>query len=102
LPSDNEFIRILSWPRGNRKIKCAGCGRKSTEIYDVSEWAVRDLPWSESRTIVFIEVYRITCPDCGVKQEKVPLLRSPMPDLPMWRTSGLISRLAKPWCLRAV
>jgi transposase len=102
LPSDNEFTRILSWPgyrvyrheideraktlklwvrrkRGNRKIECAGCGRKFAEIYDVSERSVRDLPWSEFRVTVFIEVYRVKCPDCGVKREKVPLLPGKAP-----------------------
>jgi transposase len=102
LPTDNEFTRILSWPgyrvyrhainekaktlklwvrrkRGNRKIECCGCGRKFTEICDIGERAVRDLPWSEFRTAVFIEVYRVQCPDCGVKREKVPLLPSKAP-----------------------
>lgn len=65
--------------RGNRKIECGGCGRKFTQIYDVGERAVRDLPWSEFRVTVFIEVYRVKCPDCGVKREKVPLLPSKAP-----------------------
>ena len=102
MPTDNEFTRILSWPgyrvyrheinekaktlklwvrrkRGNRKIECCGCGRKFTEICDIGERAVRDLPWSEFRTTVFMEVYRVQCPDCGVKREKVPLLPSKAP-----------------------
>jgi transposase len=33
---------------------------------------VRDLPWGEYRTTVIIEVYRVCCPQCGVKVEKVP------------------------------
>ncbi len=65
--------------RGNRKIECSGCGRKFTQIYDIGERAVRDLPWSEFRVTVFIEVYRVKCPDCGVKREKVPLLPSKAP-----------------------
>jgi hypothetical protein len=40
---------------------------------------VRDLPWSEFKTAVHIEVYRVKCPDCGVKVEKVPLLPSKAP-----------------------
>ena len=28
---------------------------------------------------VFVEVYRVKCPDCGVKREKVPLLPSKAP-----------------------
>jgi transposase len=102
LPTDNEFTRILQWPgyrvyrqtidekkktldlwvrrkRGNRKLECSGCGRKFTDAYDCSERAVRDLPWSEFRSTVHIEVYRVKCPDCGVKVEKVPLLPSKAP-----------------------
>jgi transposase len=102
LPTDNEFTRILQWPgyrvyrqeineknkmlklwvrrkRGNRKLECSGCGRKFTKAYDANERAVRDLPWSEFQTTVFIEVYRVDCPDCGVKVEKVPLLPSKAP-----------------------
>jgi len=102
LPTDNEFTRILQWPgyrvyrhtidekrktlelwvrrkRGNRKLECAGCGRKFEDAYDVNERAVRDLPWSSFTTTVHIEVYRVKCPDCGVRVEKVPLLPSKAP-----------------------
>ena len=102
MPSDNEFTRILDWPgycvyrqaiheenktlelwvrrkRGNRKLECSGCGRKFTEAYDSNERAVRDLPWSEFRVTVHIEVYRVNCPECGLKVEKVPLLPSKAP-----------------------
>ena len=102
MPTDNEFTRILQWPgyhvyrqqideknkrldlwvrrkRGNRKLECSGCGRKFTEAYDVRERQVRDLPWSTMKTTVDVEVYRVKCPDCGVKVEKVPLLPSKAP-----------------------
>jgi transposase len=65
--------------RGNRKLECSGCGRKFADAYDSNERAVRDLPWSEFRTTVHIEVYRVKCPVCGVKIEKVPLLPSKAP-----------------------
>jgi transposase len=65
--------------RGNRKLECSGCGRKFSDAHDCRERAVRDLPWSEFRTAVHIEVYRVKCPDCGVKVEKVPLLPSKAP-----------------------
>lgn len=97
MPTDNAFTRILSWPgyrvcrheideptktlklwvrrkRRGRKIECPGCGRKFTRVYDVSERPVRDLPWGEFQTTVFLGVRRVNCPDCGVKQEKVPQL----------------------------
>ena len=102
MPNDNEFTRILQWPgyrvyrqkidennkvlelwvrrkRGNRKLACSGCGRKFADAYDSNERAVRDRPWSGFRTTVHIEVYRVKCPDCGVKVEKVPLLPSKAP-----------------------
>ena len=102
MPTDNEFTRILQWPgyrvyqhkideknkilelwvrrkRGNRKLECSGCGRKFEEAYDSNERAVRDLPWSAFKTTVHIEVYRVPCPDCGVRIEKVPLLPSKAP-----------------------
>jgi transposase len=46
---------------------------------EVYEREVRDLPWSEYRTTVVIELYRVRCPDCGIKAEKVPLLPSKAP-----------------------
>ena len=79
----NEETKALKlWirrKRGNRKLECSGCGRKFTQIYDVSERAVRDLPWSSYTATVFIEIYRVQCPDCGVRREKVPLLPSKAP-----------------------
>lgn len=102
MATDNEFTRILQWPgyrvyrqeideknktldlwvrrkRGNRKLECSGCGRKISDAHDCRERAVRDLPWCEFRTAVHIEVYRVKCPDCGVKVERVPLLPSKAP-----------------------
>jgi transposase len=40
---------------------------------------VRDLPCMEFRTTVVVEVYRVFCPDCGIKMEKVPQLPSKAP-----------------------
>jgi transposase len=99
---DNEFTKILGWPgyrvyrheineaaktlrlwvrrkRGNRKLICSGCGRKFSEAHDYNEREVRDLQWGEYRTTVVIEVYRVCCPQCGVKVEKVPQLPSKAP-----------------------
>ena len=102
MATDRDFTRILDWPgyrvyqheidekaktlklwirrkRGNRRLECSGCGRKFTQIYDTGERAVRDLPWSGFTATVFVEVYRVHCPDCGVKREKVPLLPGKAP-----------------------
>jgi len=99
---ENDWTRVLGWPgyrvyqheinepaktlklwvrrkRGNRKLVCSGCGRKFADAYDSYEREVRDLPWSEYRTTVVVELYRVRCPDCGIKAEKVPLLPSKAP-----------------------
>ena len=100
--TDNEFTRILQWPgyrvyrheidernrilelwvrrkRGNRKLECSGCGRRFDDAHDCRERAVCELPWSEFKTAVHIEVYRVKCPNCGVRVEKVPHLPSKAP-----------------------
>jgi len=97
--SASEWTKILGWPgyrvyrseinedsktvrlwvrgkRGNRKLVCSGCGQAVKEIADVYEREVRDLPCFEYRTTVVIELYRVRCPRCGVRAEKVPLLPS--------------------------
>ena len=99
---ENEYTKILDWPgyrvyryeideaaktlrlwvprkRGNRLLICSGCGRKVTEAHDFYEREVRDLPWRKYQTTVIIELYRVCCPQCGVKVEKVPQLPSKAP-----------------------
>lgn len=65
--------------RGNRRLICSGCGRGIGEPADVTEREVRDLPCFEYRTTVAIELYRVRCPDCGLKIEKVDQLPSKAP-----------------------
>jgi transposase len=65
--------------RGNRRLICSGCGRRIEEAADVTEREVRDLPWSEYRATVVIELYRLRCPNCGLKTEKVDQLPSKAP-----------------------
>ena len=79
---DEEQKRIKLWvrrKRGNRWLVCSGCGRKIGEPADVTQREVRDLPCFEYRTTVVIELYRVRCPDCGLKIEKVPQLPSKAP-----------------------
>lgn len=65
--------------RGNRKLICSGCGRKIAEPADVTQREVRDLPCFEYRTVVVIELFRVRCPTCGLKIEKVDQLPSKAP-----------------------
>ena len=99
---DNDWTKILGWPGyrvyraeideaakalklwvrrkpGNRRIVCSGCGRRVSEIREVYEREVRDLACFEYQTTVVLERYRVRCPDCGVKAEKVEQLPSQAP-----------------------
>ena len=74
--------RLRLWVRRVRRRRaliCSGCGRRVREVVDASEREVRDLPWGEYRTTVVVEVFRVRCPDCGVKIERVPQLPSKAP-----------------------
>jgi len=99
---DSDWTRILGWPgyrvyqqeideraktlklwvrrkSGNRKLVCSGCGRRVQKIHEVYEREVRDLPCFQFRTTVVIELYRVHCPDCGIKTERVEQLPSKAP-----------------------
>jgi transposase len=99
---ENDWSKILGWPgyrvyqfeinegaktlrlwvrrkRGNLKLVCSGCGRRVQEIHEIYEREVRDLPCFEFRTTVVIELYRVRCPDCGTKSERVEPLPSKAP-----------------------
>jgi len=99
---DTDLTKLLGWPgyrvyrheideeaktlklwvrrkRGHQKLVCSGCGRELATAHDTNEREVRDLPCMEFRTSVFVEVYRVCCPDCGIKVERVPQLPSKAP-----------------------
>jgi transposase len=99
---DSDWTRILGWPgyrvyqqeideqkktlrlwvrrkSGNCKLVCSGCGRRVTELHEVYEREVRDLPCFQFRTTVVIELYRVRCPNCGIKTERVEQLPSKAP-----------------------
>jgi transposase len=65
--------------RGTKKLICSGCGRHCGVIHDTTEREVRDLPWSEYRATVVVELHRVRCPDCGLKIERVVQLPSKAP-----------------------
>lgn len=99
---DNDWTKILGWPgyrvwrseineagkrlklwvrrkRGHQVLECSGCGRRVQGIAEVYEREVRDLACFEYLTTVVIELYRLKCPDCGLKAERVPQLPSKAP-----------------------
>ena len=99
---NSDWSRILGWPgyqvyqveideqakslrlrvrrkRGNRKLVCSGCGRRVSQIHEIYEREIRDLPCFQFRTTVVIELYRVRCPECGIKSERVESLPSKAP-----------------------
>jgi transposase len=99
---DSDWTKVLGWPgyrvfqseinekaktlklwvrrKGlNRKRVCSGCGRRVSEIHEVYEREVRDLPCFDYKTTVVVELYRLRCPDCGVKTERIEQLPSKAP-----------------------
>ena len=79
---DEEAKTLKLWvrrKRGHQKLVCSGCGRELERAHDTNEREVRDLPCMEFRTTVLVEVYRVCCPDCGIKVEKVPQLPTKAP-----------------------
>ena len=100
--TEREWTKILGWPGyrvyqheidepaktlklwvrrkgGNRQLVCSGCGERVRKIHEVYEREVRDLPCFEFCTTVVIELYRVRCPSCGIKTEKVEQLPSKAP-----------------------
>ena len=99
---NSDWTKILGWPgyrvhraeidegakalklwvrrkSGHRRLVCSGCGRRVSEIREVYEREVRDLACFEYQTKVVLELYRVRCPNCGVKAEKVEQLPSKAP-----------------------
>ena len=99
---DNDWTKVLGFPgyrvyqeeidekgkhlklwirrkRGNQVLICGCCGRRVHKIHEVYEREIRDLPCFEFKTTVVIELYRVNCPECGVKSEKVAQLPSKSP-----------------------
>ena len=99
---EQEWTKILGWPgyrvykyeinekkkklklwvrrkSGNQRLVCGGCGQRVQEVREIYEREVRDLPWGEYAVTVVIELYRVDCPRCGVKAEKVEALPSKAP-----------------------
>ncbi len=79
---DEPGKRLTLWvrrKRGNKKLTCSGCGQRVDAIHEICEREVRDLPVFEFRTTVVIELYRVRCPQCGPKIERVEQLPSKAP-----------------------
>ena len=81
---DEAGKKLKLWVRRKKaglKLICSGCGQHvpASRIQEISEREVRDLPCFEYSTTVVVETYRMKCPRCGFRAEKVPQLPSKAP-----------------------
>lgn len=78
---DEPAKKLRLWVRRKRGSPpvCSGCGRAVETLHEICEREVRDLPVFEFRAAVIIEFYRVRCPDCGPKMERVEQLPSKAP-----------------------
>jgi transposase len=81
---DEQGKKLKLWVRRKKsglKLICSGCGQHvpASAIHEVCEREVRDLPCFEYTTTVVVETYRVKCPRCGIRAEKVAQLPSKAP-----------------------
>src|SRR5271165_6126907 len=101
---ERDWTRVLGWPgyqvyekeidepgkklklwvrrkKAGLKLICSGCGQHvpASRIQEISAREVRDLPCFEYSTTVVVEAYRMKCPRCGFRAEKVAQLPSKAP-----------------------
>jgi transposase len=79
---DEEKRTLKLWVRrkkSNKALICSVCGGRCSQIEEVRDREVRDLPWRKYQTTVVVEYYRVRCPKCGVKVEAVGQLPSKAP-----------------------
>jgi transposase len=101
---EQDWTRVLGWPgyrvyrteidepgkklklwvrrkKAGMKLICSGCGQHvpASRIQEICEREVRDLPCFEYSTTIVVETYRMKCPRCGFRAEKVAQLPSKAP-----------------------
>jgi len=81
---DEQGKKLRLWVRRKKtglKLICSRCGQHVSAglIHEVCEREVRDLPCFEYTTTVVVETYRVKCPRCGIRAEKVAQLPSKAP-----------------------
>jgi len=81
---DEPGKKLKLWVRRKKpglKLICSGCGQhvSASHIQEVCEREVRDLPCFEYTTTIVVEIYRLKCPRCGFRIEKVTQLPSKAP-----------------------
>jgi transposase len=81
---DERGKKLKLWVRRKKaglKLICSGCLQhvSASKIHEICEREVRDLPCFEYSTTVVVETYRVKCPRCGIRAEKVAQLPSKAP-----------------------
>src|SRR5437899_2692369 len=81
---DETGKKLRLWVRRKKtglKLICSGCGQHvaASRIQEICQREVRDLPCFEYATTIVVETYRVKCPGCGFRAEKVPQLPSKAP-----------------------
>lgn len=101
---ERDWTRVLGWPgyrvfqkeideprkklklwvrrkKAGLKLICSGCGQHvpASRIQEICQREVRDLPCFEYSTTIVVETYRLKCPQCGFRAERVPQLPSKAP-----------------------
>ena len=73
---DEDGKKLKLWVRRKKaglKLICSRCGQHvpARRIHEVCEREVRDLACFEYVTTVVVETYRVKCPRCGIRAERV-------------------------------
>src|SRR5277367_1262470 len=81
---DEQGKKLKLWVRRKKtglKLICSHCGQhvSAARIHEICEREVRDLPCFEYTTTVVVETYRVKCPRCGIRAERVAQLPSKAP-----------------------
>ena len=73
---EDDSLSSRAWVRlqrsGRRAPVCSGCGRATAKRRD---WKIRsweDLPWAGHPVTLMCAVWRLRCPRCGIRSERVP------------------------------
>jgi len=65
--SEEAWIELV--PVDGRPMRCSGCGRFVSQVHDVQERWVRDLPLFDVQTWLVVHRRRVACRGCGPKLE---------------------------------
>lgn len=65
-------IRLAAVPSTTRY--CSRCGQPTTQLHDVTERRIRELPILDAETWLVVPLARVACPTCGPTVEGLPWL----------------------------